>query len=346
MKSVLIIKLSALGDILLASRFLTAIIEYHSNEPLVLLTKPEYASLFSHFKQLQTQSLQHTDWPYIIRTGIGLRNRFNRVYDLQGSKRSRVLTWLSNAPQTIGLWPGWPYRMSGRLPVRPRVHPEQRLHSMLQAADINVSDYSVKFPVDQEAQTFVTHWLHQQNIFDQPLLLIHAGCSPRWLSKRWPEDNFFALARYFEQQGWQVIWLGGADDQALNQRLSQQTGIDASNVFSIFELIALAQYARCAITNDSGPMHALALSHIPVYALFGPTDWRLSHASGQAERVFNAAVSCSPCFQPKCPLNTEVHRCMTQIKVVDVIKRLHADGVFADTNSDTIVDTAARLTDD
>jgi ADP-heptose:LPS heptosyltransferase len=39
------------------------------------------------------------------------------------------------------------------------------------------------------------------------------------------------------------------------------------------------------VTNDSGPMHALSAAGIPVFGLFGPSDWRRNHALGQAQHV-------------------------------------------------------------
>jgi heptosyltransferase-1 len=42
--------------------------------------------------------------------------------------------------------------------------------------------------------------------------------------------------------------------------------------FSVGELVALMRRARLFIGGDTGPMHLAAALHIPVVALFGPTD--------------------------------------------------------------------------
>ena len=65
-------------------------------------------------------------------------------------------------------------------------------------------------------------------------------------------------------------------------------GIDATNVFTLPQLAILGQRARFAVTNDSGPMHVLSASGIPVFALFGPSNWRRNHALGQAARALSA----------------------------------------------------------
>ena len=82
-----------------------------------------------------------------------------------------------------------------------------------------------------------------------------------------------------------VIWIGGNDDKELNQSLSQDVGINATNAFNIFELAELGKRAKFAVTNDSAPMHILSCSQIPVFGLFGPTYARRTHALGQIDNV-------------------------------------------------------------
>ena len=53
------------------------------------------------------------------------------------------------------------------------------------------------------------------------------------------------------------------------------------------ELAELGRRAKFAVTNDSGPMHVFSCVDIPVYAFFGPTDWRRNHAIGQENRVIS-----------------------------------------------------------
>lgn len=159
------------------------------------------------------------------------------------------------------------------------------------------------------------------------MILIHAGSSARWESKRWIEAHFITLATILEQQGLAVIWIGGAEDSSLNQKLAQVIGIDASEAFSLLELAALARQARFAITTDSAPMHIIAAAGTPVYALFGPTDWQRSHAVGQKERVLTHSVSCSPCYLPQCPTE-RAHQCLVALSPEKVLACIRNDGLL------------------
>jgi ADP-heptose:LPS heptosyltransferase len=154
---------------------------------------------------------------------------------------------------------------------------------------------------------------------------MHAGASERWPSKRWEAASYAALAQTLQGRGFTVIWIGGVADRAVNRRLAAETGIDATAAFSFMELLALGRHACFAVVNDSGPMHLLAAAALPVYAFFGPTDWRRSHAPGQQRYILHHAVQCSPCFLPECPPE-HGHRCLRAISPATVVARLEADG--------------------
>ena len=49
----------------------------------------------------------------------------------------------------------------------------------------------------------------------------------------------------------------------------------------------MGKHAAFAVTNDSAPMHILSCSDIPIYALFGPTNPKRTHALGQSNRVIS-----------------------------------------------------------
>ena len=346
MSTILVIKLSALGDVLIASAALQRIIDHHQGQQIRLLTAPAFVPLFSAWSGLEANGFPIQDWGQVLATGWQLRrSKLQRVYDLQGNKRSRTLSWLSGAPERIGLWPGWPYTHSSPLPRRPRVHPWLRMNSVLAAVGVPPAEEYSPLPSSDEARFQAQHWLSGHGLDTAPLVLIHAGCSARWQSKRWGEAKFLGLARKLSDGGLTVIWIGGPDDRELNARLSAQVGVNACDAFSISGLIALGRYARFAITNDSGPMHALAAANIPVYSLFGPTDWRLSHGLGQADRVIQAGVDCSPCFKPSCPLSTDIHRCMQNITAETVFRRLQLDNLIP-ANAGTAADIAAVSADD
>ena len=82
--------------------------------------------------------------------------------------------------------------------------------------------------------------------------------------------------------------------------------------------------ARCAafVSNDSGAMHVAAALGVPLTAIFGPTDERVTSPSGGD--VIVRDVFCRPCLLRECPID---HRCMKRIEVGAVLQsvRSHID---------------------
>ena len=116
-------------------------------------------------------------------------------------------------------------------------------------------------------------------------MILHAGSSASHPDKRWP--YYAELASRLDASNYLVVWTGADEDKELNRSLSRITGVDATSEFSVLELVELGKRARFALTSDSGPMHVLSCAGIPVYAFFGPTNWRRNHAIGQESRVIS-----------------------------------------------------------
>jgi heptosyltransferase-2 len=74
---------------------------------------------------------------------------------------------------------------------------------------------------------------------------------------------------------------------------------------------AMGIIARCRafVTNDSGAMHVAAALSVPVIAIFGPTDERVTAPIGN-HVVLATDVFCRPCMLHECPID---HRCMKRI---------------------------------
>ena len=170
-------------------------------------------------------------------------------------------------------------------------------------------------------------WLLQEGLQGRRLVLVHPGSSTRWPSKRWEEGHFRELGQRLMRRGFTVIWIGDGAETDLNRRLAAGCGVAAGGLFTLTEVAGLGQCAAFAVTNDSGPMHVLAATGLPVYAFFGPTDWRRSHAPGQSGRVLTHPVACSPCHLRECPPERG-HVCLADLTPAQVMARLEADGML------------------
>ncbi|MFV1974054.1 MAG: glycosyltransferase family 9 protein, partial [Thiohalobacterales bacterium] len=298
---ILVIKLGALGDVVLASAHIRRIVEAYPDAGVTLLTTPGCSELFRDQSGLEVIAFRRRGVAEMWRLFSWVRRqRFGVVFDLQGSQRSRIMTWCSGACRRIGETPCFAYTHAV-VSRGDAVHIFDRLNLLLASQGIDAADPQERLSVHGTATSAVQTWLDGHALDTAKLVLMHAGSSERWLSKRWDAACFADLAAELERRGCKVIWIGADEDAAVNRQLAGRAGIDATGAFSLVQLAALGGRASFAVVNDSAPMHVLAATGLPVYALFGPTDWRRSHAPGQEQHVLYHAVDCSPCFLPVCP---------------------------------------------
>ena len=142
-------------------------------------------------------------------------------------------------------------------------------------------------------------------------------------AKRWPPDRVARLVEALARQGHTAVVVGAAADRdtarAIESSLPPGTRfVDLVGRTSLRQLIGVI--ARCAafVSNDSGAMHVAAALGVPVTAIFGPTDERVTSPSGAGGLdVISRDVFCRPCLLRECPID---HRCMKRIDVDAVLQ--------------------------
>ncbi len=295
--------------------------EYHANDDVFLLTTHPYLNFFSSWEHLNLKSFKRFGLFNTIKQILWIRkNRFDRIYDLQSNDRTAMLCALSGASFRAGNHPRFPYNKHPEKPYYGQCHSFERLNSILTSAGISQAPKTPFLYVSEKDKANVQKWLDEKGLIKKNLVLIHAGSSAHHKQKRWP--YFDQLAKKLATLNFTVIWIGAKEDAELNNTLSQITGIDATGLFVISELVELGKHAKFAITNDSAPMHMLSCCGIPLYGLFGPTNPRRTHALGHEKRVIFAGGELPENDNEFKPTN------IANIAVKTVIDRLQSDGLL------------------
>jgi heptosyltransferase-2 len=139
-------------------------------------------------------------------------------------------------------------------------------------------------------------------------------------ARRWLPDRYGRVAdRLSRELGASVVLLGSAHDRdagrAVEFSLAQvDRGAPASGIVNLIgrtdlsQLIGVLASCRGFVGSDSGAMHLAAALGVPVTAIIGPTDERVTGPVGPHE-VLSQPVWCRPCLFRDCPID---HRCMTR----------------------------------
>ena len=271
----------------MATPLIEAIQIAHPAAQIQLLTTPAFAPIFNAWQNLHVHAFPRRGWRAMIDIiGFVRRGNFDRIYDLQGNDRTSIICALSGAAERVGNHTRFPYTHHPSDKWRGNMHIFERMKRVLQSADVSVKRQTPILPTTMENRQHVENWLVANNPEQHPLVGFHASASAGRAEKCWP--YFVSLAKRLLAQRITPVWLGAAQDKNQNSDfISRSGGINASGAFSIPELALCGEHFSFAVTNDSGPMHVLAASGIPVFGLFGPSDWRRNHALGQARHVIN-----------------------------------------------------------
>jgi heptosyltransferase II len=141
----------------------------------------------------------------------------------------------------------------------------------------------------------------------------------RHATKRWPREHWSLLAARCLEEGLAVALLGGPEDAGDLEALRAGLAGERLGVFHAVGLGALMARLACLdalVCPDSGPAHLGAALGRPVLALFGPTSPERWAPRGPSVAVARLPLACSPCSNHgsgACPLGT--HECMRALGV-------------------------------
>lgn len=286
---ILVIKLGALGDFLMALGPMQAIRRHHPDAALVLLTRAPYRELGAAtglFAEVWVDPAPRWNPLAWLRWRARLRGAgFVRVYDLQTSDRSAGYFRLfarGRAPQWSGKVDGASHRHV--YPADHRMHSIDRQRAQLAVAGI------AEVPLPDLG--FLDGDLSAFGLPERFALLI-PGSSPERPEKRWPVGRYGALAAQLAAQGIAPVVIGGPGEAALAAaiRAVAPAALDLIGRTGLGQVAALARRAAVAVGNDTGPTHLAALAGCPTVALFSAaSDPAKTAPRGAVVRELHAAV--------------------------------------------------------
>jgi ADP-heptose:LPS heptosyltransferase len=258
---ILVIRLSALGDFVLSFGPFAAIRAAWPGAEITLLTTRPFAELARRAPWFDRIEIDEKPAWWNIPALLLLRRKlrgFDFVYDLQTSGRSSRYFRLVGGAKWSGIAPGCSHPQSD--PAREAMHTIERQRDQLRIAGI------VDFPRPDLS------WLTDAALPDLPprFALLVPGAAPTRPAKRWPVENFAALAQVLAERGQTPVVIGGKAEVDLARAIKSAcpAAIDLTGQTSIPQIFAIAARAELAIGNDTGPMHIAASTGCRCVVLF------------------------------------------------------------------------------
>jgi lipopolysaccharide heptosyltransferase II len=227
------------------------------------------------------------------------------------SLRVALESWLSGIPRRVGYrghCRSWLVNQIVREPRKPGPPEHHSLRFLRIARECGAETSNIEVPKPNQTSTIK----HQTLIGLCPGA--EYGPAKRWLPERFAE----AAAKITAQSSAQWILFGTKNDAAIGEQIAAAIGDHCVNRIgqtTLDQLIDELRQCRLLLTNDTGTMHLAALLGVPVVAVFGSTEPRLTGPLGNGHTILRHHVECSPCFLRECPID---FRCMKAVSADEV----------------------------
>ncbi len=268
MADILVIKLSALGDFIMASGCFKAIRRRHAGDRVVLLTTAPYAALGRACPYFDEVVVDARPRPWQVAAWLRLmlnlrRHRFARVYDLQRKQRTATLYRALKFGRRDLEWSGVVAGCSHYVPdlVAENSHIVDKLAGQLRAAGMaEVPPLDVSWLGGGEMAASVA----------DPFALLTVGTAPSRPEKLAPPALYGAVARSLVGQGITPVLVGTAADAAIIDAVVAECpqALNLCGRTDFADLADLGRRAVVAVGNDTGPMHLFSATGCPVVVLF------------------------------------------------------------------------------
>ena len=339
MKRILIVRTSAIGDVVFASALPGAIRRRHPDAHIAWLVEPGIHELLLADPAID----EIITWPKaawirlwkgghkldLLRQILQLRRklhgrRFDTALDLQGLMKSGFLTWLSGASRRIGLGSkeGSGLLMTEVLPrgdQTPLIGAEYR--HLATELGLEVEDFLPRLFVAGEVAQRVRVLMHESGL-EPGRFAVLAPFTTR-PQKHWFEDAWQALApQLIDACGLRPVILGGPADTEAAARIAAADPriLSLAGKTRLPEAAALIAQAGLLVGVDTGLTHMGTAFNTPTVALFGSTcPYRDTGRSNG--RVLWLGLACSPCRRrPTCD---GAYTCLRDIGTGQVMAAVH-----------------------
>ena len=323
---ILIIRLSAIGDCVMASPLAQALRAHFPDAHIAWVVQDKSRAVVEGNPYIDEVIAWHGGLSDVFRVARIVRaKKFDIVLEVQGLLKSTLLMALSGAPrrlvspafgklarlfatQIVNHPPGW-------------IYPPDRYLYWAKALGAPIPNQAqLTVPIGDEDRAAAEQFLREHDAGNAPIIGINPGCSA--MNRKWSADNFAQTAQLLADQfpDAKFVLLGGPQDRddtaAIARALPPDKTLDAAGKLSLRATAALIQGCDAMLTNDTGPMHIAVAVETPVVAICGPISAarRLPlHYAGNRNIGVEANRDCLPPNRPQCGKGREC-ACLAKVE--------------------------------
>lgn len=342
---VLIVKMSALGDIIHALPVLDYLQHVSPGITIDWVVEEQFHEILAGNPRISTLHLARTKaWrkrPLAPETRHEIsalkhslrEHSYEIVFDIQGNLKSGAIDWLSGSRNCLGFDKEVLQERLNLLFTSRKVR--------IQPQDYHVTDQylrlvSAPFERDFTAMELTSdiHTSPGDDAAAESLLtplktglvfLFHYGTT--WQTKFWHETAWVALGKRILSRypGSSILFSwGNENEKRIVSNLADEIGNGAIVIerYPLKGLTALLKKVNLVVGGDTGPVHLAAAVGTPTVSFYRASDGKRSGPRGNRHVIIQAPLNCTACFRTKCDRDSACRDSITVQHVTEGIEKL------------------------
>jgi lipopolysaccharide heptosyltransferase II len=289
-EKILIIRFSALGDVLLTTPFIRALKKKYPEFKMDYFVKSNFVDAVKLNPNLNQVFSWSSEKELSEITSILMQNNYDFVIDLQNNLRTKKIV------RKIGV--------SSASFKKPNVKKFLLVHTKLNLLKEKKTipqryiDVLPDFELDGKGlELFLPEGIESK--FNSEKEIIGFAPGAFHYTKRWPLEYYEELGNQLVKEGYQIAIFGGKSDREICKDLQGKItdSIDLSNDNDLFQTAKDMQKCKIVVCNDSGLMHTATAVGVPVASIFGSTVREFGFPPFGVNNLVieNKGLSCRPC---------------------------------------------------
>ncbi len=304
MNRIVVIRFSALGDVVLTIPVLASLIKQYPQTELIFVTKKGYGNLFSMFEG--KIRIVEADFQGKNKGILGVFRLFAKIVKYKpncvADLHSVLRTWILNllfiiwGIKTFRIQKG---RTEKRKLVRRKNKIQKPLHSTLERYQDVFKRLGLDFKIDKNFKFKIDNPLTFEEIKGFEGKVIGIAPFAKHGTKTYPIEKMEEVIRLLSQKYLLILFGGGINEIKLLKELENkfENVISVVGKFSLNEELQLMSKLSAILTMDSANMHLASLVGIPVVSVWGATHRFAGFAAwNQPEtNMIELNLPCRPC---------------------------------------------------
>jgi heptosyltransferase-2 len=331
-KKILIIKLSAVGDVLRTTCILHGLKRKYPQSFIAWLTKKESRDLLKGNSFIDRLLIYSPDAIHRLEL-----ERFDILISLDKEDEATTLATAVEAKRKIGF--GLDRKTGNLIPLNKeslyafklgicdelKFRQNQKTYPeiIFEMAGLKYQNDEYILNIQDSDKVYAKELFSKIGIKNNDLIIgLNTGAGDRFANKAWTEDGFVELIRLIRANTQaKVLLLGGPQETQRNASTLSKSGnlaYDAGCNHSLSQFAAIVDFCALVVSGDTTALHIAIALKKKVVALFGSTAHQEIELYGRGRKILSD-IKCRPCYRKACEKQIN---CMSLIKPAEVFQAI------------------------